>query len=325
MKRISLLLTIIFILVGCSSAYDEHVSKAEAALENGDFENALQFYNLALLEENNPEAKDRADLLNDYDTLQKTIENEEWAEASELAETMLNHDAIFSSLQEKIEEETPTIEEELEQEEQLASELKTIEDLIQDENVEEASAQLSEIESSIKSEDQQDQLDELSGDLEEVEKRIAEKEQEIDEAEQQIAEKEQQEKELEVEKQRLEEQAAASTSLQETYLQKAAVLDAEIIEEATRLELQDLVPEFYGQYYTDWDELLNEVWGVLGDTMSSSEFETLKAEQNEWIQMKEQTVEEMPKDSALEREQGMGYLAFETQDRTYYLIENYMD
>lgn len=320
MKRISLLLAIIFILIGCSSAYDEHVSKAEAALENGDFENALQFYNLALLEENNPEAKDRADLLNDYDTLQKTIENEEWAEASELAETMLNHDAIFSPLQEEIEEETPTIEEELEQEEQLASELETIEDLIQDENVEEASAQLSEIESHIKSEDQQDQLDELSEDLEEVEKRIAENEQEIEEAEQQIAEKE-----LEEEKQRLEEQAAASTSLQETYLQKAAVLDAEIIEEATRLELQDLVPEFYGQYYTDWDELLNEVWGVLGDTMSSSEFERLKAEQNEWIQMKEKTVEELPKNSALEREQGMGYLAFETQDRTYYLIENYMD
>ncbi|WHY82418.1 hypothetical protein QNH23_03200 [Siminovitchia fortis] len=41
--------------------------------------------------------------------------------------------------------------------------------------------------------------------------------------------------------------------------------------------------------------------------------------------MKEQNFAEMPDETASDRAAGMDYLAFETAERTRYLIENYMN
>ncbi|WHY82419.1 hypothetical protein QNH23_03205 [Siminovitchia fortis] len=41
----------------------------------------------------------------------------------------------------------------------------------------------------------------------------------------------------------------------------------------------DMPAGFYGQYYNEWDGLLNEVWGELKRTMTNSEFEQLKSMQ----------------------------------------------
>ncbi len=45
----------------------------------------------------------------------------------------------------------------------------------------------------------------------------------------------------------------------------------------------------------------------------------------EWIKTKEQTLAEMPASHTIERYAYVDYEAFETRDRTYYLIENYME
>lgn len=94
--------------------------------------------------------------------------------------------------------------------------------------------------------------------------------------------------------------------------------------EGKKVGQQDFPPGFYGQYYTEWDNLLNEVWGVLGDNLSKTEFEVLKQNQKKWVQIKEERFSNMPSDVASERALGMDYLTRETQQRTYYLINEYL-
>ena len=109
------------------------------------------------------------------------------------------------------------------------------------------------------------------------------------------------------------------------YLRKADSLDDEIITEAKKIMAQDMPRGFYGQYYHEWDELLNEVWGVLKNTLSKAEFENLKLEQIEWVGMKEQGFAEISDEVASERQRGMDFLAFETKERTYYLIKKHLE
>ncbi|MFP7494585.1 hypothetical protein SFC66_12410 [Terribacillus saccharophilus] len=122
-------------------------------------------------------------------------------------------------------------------------------------------------------------------------------------------------------------QAAGNSGLKEKYLSEANGLDDKIMKELKDVHphAQDMQPGFYGQYNGEWDSLLNEVWNELKDTMPDNEFESLKADQNQWIEKKEQTFSEMPDEAASARAEGWDYLAFETKDRTYYLIENYLD
>ncbi|WP_203362978.1 lysozyme inhibitor LprI family protein [Bacillus sp. REN10] len=158
--------------------------------------------------------------------------------------------------------------------------------------------------------------------LQEKEKALAKEEKRLQEKEKQALAKE--EKRLQEEKE-VKQRTTEENSLKKEYLQKADDLENRIVGEAKKLYAHDMRPGFYSQYYSDWDGLLNEIWGVLKDTMPKNEFEKLKSDQVEWIKMKEQNFAEMPQELASERASGMDYLAFETKERTYYLIENYMD
>jgi hypothetical protein len=165
-------------------------------------------------------------------------------------------------------------------------------------------------------------VDNIAEDQAKEEKRL--QEQEEKEA---IILQEQKEKERANEKEEKDSiQAAADvSSLKQEFLQKADDLDNKIIEEAKKLYAHDMKPGFYGQYYGEWDDLLQEVWGVLGEAMPKEAFEKLKSDQKEWINNKEGVFAEMPDEHASSRAEGMDFLANETADRTYYLIENYMD
>lgn len=114
--------------------------------------------------------------------------------------------------------------------------------------------------------------------------------------------------------------------LKAQYLRAADRLDEEIMNEAMKTypNDQDMRYGFYGHYYTEWDDLLNEIWGILKDSMSANEFEQVKADQIKWIQQKEKSFAEYPDDVASSRAMGMDYLAIETKERVYYLIENHL-
>ncbi len=136
---------------------------------------------------------------------------------------------------------------------------------------------------------------------------------------------EKEKKELAKEKEVSQEQHANVNSVQAKYLQIADDLEDGIMREAKELFAHDMQAGFYGQFYSEWDNLLNEVWGVLNETMPKNEMEILTSEQIEWIELKEHNFAEMPDEPASERARGSDYLAFETKERTYYLIENYMN
>lgn len=168
-------------------------------------------------------------------------------------------------------------------------------------------------------EEKEEKKKELAKEREEEKEKQLAKEKEKEEQATQLAN----EKEEEEEKQR----TAGANSLKEKYLQKADDLNDKILREfkESHPHAQDMEPGFYGQYYGEWDDLLNEVWGVFKDTMPNSTFEGLKSDQREWVKMKEQNFAEMPDEVASARARGMNYLAFETKDRIYYLVENYLD
>lgn len=117
----------------------------------------------------------------------------------------------------------------------------------------------------------------------------------------------------------------SGNSPQSKYMSIAEQLDEDIIKNAKKSYAHDMPTGFYGQYYENWDNLLQEVWEELKESMPQSDFAKLKAEQIDWIKKKENTFAEMGDGTASDRAAGMDYLANETADRTYYLIENYMD
>ncbi len=76
-----------------------------------------------------------------------------------------------------------------------------------------------------------------------------------------------------------------------------------------------------------WDDALNEIYGVLKTQLSSSEMESLREEQREWIVIRDAGAEE----SASEFEGGSMYdleyteaLSRQTKERCYELVEIYM-
>lgn len=120
--------------------------------------------------------------------------------------------------------------------------------------------------------------------------------------------------------------APQDNSLQAQYSIKANQIQEKITQQANENYpgQHDTPYGFQGQYYDDWDTLLNDIWKDLSDTMPAKEFEQLKAEQIQWIQQKEIGFDEYPDEVASSRAMGMDYLAFETEQRVYYLIEHYL-
>lgn len=86
--------------------------------------------------------------------------------------------------------------------------------------------------------------------------------------------------------------------------------------------------EVEGNRYDIWDEMLNDIYGVLEEQLPSEEMEQLRTEQKEWLDYREQTA----KEASLEYEGGtmelLEYVKVEndlTEERSYELVEEYME
>lgn len=79
---------------------------------------------------------------------------------------------------------------------------------------------------------------------------------------------------------------------QNTFLSKARQIeidfDVYLQTAMTQMELNEGSAEIYRK----WDDLLNEVYAYLRDTMPANEFELLKADERKWVSEKEVAVEE---------------------------------
>lgn len=109
------------------------------------------------------------------------------------------------------------------------------------------------------------------------------------------------------------------------YEKRLSVLLAETAKNSgmTTLEMNDYASAAYEQ----WDAMLNEIYGVIKEQMSDTDFEKLKEEERQWIVDRDATA----KQNALKYEGGtmanleyISSLENITKDRCYELVEGYM-
>ena len=88
--------------------------------------------------------------------------------------------------------------------------------------------------------------------------------------------------------------------LAKDFLSKFADIEKQSEELKNSIENDDLSQTDYnlksGDLYTLWDDCLNELWGVLGKTLSSDEMDKLTEEEQTWIADKDKQVEEAGKE-----------------------------
>lgn len=79
--------------------------------------------------------------------------------------------------------------------------------------------------------------------------------------------------------------------------------------------------------YKDWDVVLNEIYGVLEEQLSTEQMDKLREEQRDWVNQRD----EVAKEASLEYKGGstesLEYVATQaslTRDRCYVLVANYM-
>ncbi|SEJ45765.1 Protein of unknown function [Bhargavaea ginsengi] len=76
-----------------------------------------------------------------------------------------------------------------------------------------------------------------------------------------------------------------------------------------------------------WDELLNEIYGVLQEQLSQDEMDRLRVEQRDWIKYRDETALEASqkfKGGTQEHLEYVMVLARLTEERCYELVEDYM-
>ena len=66
---------------------------------------------------------------------------------------------------------------------------------------------------------------------------------------------------------------------------ESATLEKKLAEDASLTQVD--MNELSNEIYTVWDDVLNEIWGILKDTQDDKTMNTLLEEQREWIDYKE--------------------------------------
>lgn len=80
--------------------------------------------------------------------------------------------------------------------------------------------------------------------------------------------------------------------------------------------------------YTSWDDLLNEIYGVLEEQLSEEKMDKLRAEQIEWLTIRDSKAEESAKEFEGGTMEPLAYttsLGASTKERCYELISNYVN
>jgi uncharacterized protein YecT (DUF1311 family) len=118
-----------------------------------------------------------------------------------------------------------------------------------------------------------------------------------------------------------------TTSTKEVYLQKLAdtkkqTADMEAVDTSTYA-----LKHVENERYEAWDKLLNEIYGVLKQQLSSEDMDQLRKEQRDWIADRDATAKEASmkyEGGTMEHLEYVAVLANLTKERAYILVEVYM-
>ncbi|MGN8648125.1 lysozyme inhibitor LprI family protein [Gracilibacillus sp. HCP3S3_G5_1] len=119
----------------------------------------------------------------------------------------------------------------------------------------------------------------------------------------------------------------STTNLKETYLNKLHNTN----ERTEKMEAVDsstyALKDVAHNQYKEWDDLLNEIYGVLEDQLSAEEMSKLREEQRDWIAHRDETAKEASlqyEGGTMEQLEYVTVLANVTKDRCYEFVEAYM-
>ncbi|MBS4209401.1 lysozyme inhibitor LprI family protein [Bacillus sp. FJAT-50079] len=120
-----------------------------------------------------------------------------------------------------------------------------------------------------------------------------------------------------------------SASLKEEYLQKLNTTKKEMdeIQKNSEAAITYEMKKVEGDRYDVWDELLNEIYGVLKDQLSTDEMEQLREEQRNWINNRDAAAKEASlkyEGGTMEQLEYVTVLANLTEERCYELVEVYI-
>lgn len=122
------------------------------------------------------------------------------------------------------------------------------------------------------------------------------------------------------------EEPVAEQGLQDQYLMKVDLLREKMISDAIaeQPDAEDTWPGFSARYAGQWDALLNEVLGLLQETMPANEYEALNANQVQWVQEKEVNYAKYQSGDVPTGWTAEDLIAEETSARVIHLISSYL-
>ncbi|MBM7667246.1 uncharacterized protein YecT (DUF1311 family) [Solibacillus kalamii] len=121
----------------------------------------------------------------------------------------------------------------------------------------------------------------------------------------------------------------SSVSLKERYLAKLAEVEKsvkeldKIFDQGTQAE----ITEAQGEVYSQWDQLLNEIYAELKNNLPPDDMSRLRVEQHDWVEYRDEKATEAAlqyKGGSMETLQYVSTQAQLTKERCYELVDLYM-
>lgn len=254
MKRLLLLTTIVTLLIACSAAHDKAMTSAQEALDKDDLIEARIQYQVALDEdESSEEAGEMIRLLDAYDDIQIEVEEKNWADAEARANDLLQEETIVPAIERQVK---VTLDEmEAEVDEHLTAQLAKVEKHVKKQEIKKATKALDKIE-------KDPFKDRVEPEVKDMRKQIVAAEKQM--AENKAAETEQ-----------------AAAPLNDKY--EAYFAEAKALSQAFAQSVENEDADAWHSLEPAFDDLLNDVYGTIRDTLSEAEFEPLLHEQRAWL------------------------------------------
>ncbi|WP_018393552.1 lysozyme inhibitor LprI family protein [Bacillus sp. 37MA] len=320
MKKLAVMVVISLFLVGCSnSTYDKAMEQAKLALANGEFDKALASFELALDEKpKDEEAKVSYENVVAYNQVKEDIEHAKWDDALTKANHLLKEEALVSSMKKGLEQFITTAETSKEQDKMVSEKVAQIKSVTSEKKYREAQKLISELK---KDESIKTVFERFSKEINEMEHTVNDEIIKQEAAELAVEAAERAAKETV--------QTIASASKKNVYLQKLHEIELSLAdldylyESGTTVEMR----EAESKTYTRWDNALNEIYSVLKMQLSTSEMNSLREKQREWITYRDNTAEAEAaqfKGGTFESVQYLSTLARLTKERCYELVNIYM-